>query len=106
MRHSPLRNLLIGGLSVGLTVLAAVWAQNPTHTDIGDLDKEAVKGAFKKPYSPYAGRNHPMRPLFGDTHLHTSASMDAGALRTWLQSPGRVPLRPGEEVVASMGETR
>ena len=33
----------------------------------------------KSPYSPYAGRNFPTRPLFGDTHLHTSFSMDAGA---------------------------
>jgi hypothetical protein len=30
-------------------------------------------------YSPYAGRSFPIRPFFGDTHLHTSFSMDAGA---------------------------
>ncbi|HTL72087.1 MAG TPA: hypothetical protein VL863_02195, partial [bacterium] len=31
----------------------------------------------KPPYSPYAGRNYPTRPLFGDTHLHTGLSFDA-----------------------------
>ena len=48
--------------------------------DGGTLDKESVARAFpaKPPYSPYAGRNFPTRPLFGDTHLHTSLSLDAG----------------------------
>ncbi len=32
-----------------------------------------------KSYSPYAGGKFPNRVLWGDTHLHTSASMDAGA---------------------------
>ena len=32
----------------------------------------------KPPYSPNAGRNFPDRPLFGETHLHTTLSMDAG----------------------------
>ena len=27
----------------------------------------------KPPYSPYAGRDFPTRPFFGDTHLHTSS---------------------------------
>src|SRR4051812_6404460 len=58
----------------------AVAAQDVT-TDIGTLDKETAEKAFpaKPPYSPYAGRNFPTRPYFGDTHTHTSYSMDAGA---------------------------
>ena len=50
-------------------------------TDVGTLDKEQAAKAFpsKSPYSPYAGRDFPTRPFFGDTHPHTSFSMDAGA---------------------------
>ena len=29
-------------------------------------------------YSPYAERNFASQPLFGDTHVHTALSMDAG----------------------------
>ena len=49
--------------------------------DTGPLDKEKAEAAHKRPpvYSPYADRDFPTRPFFGDTHLHTSFSMDAGA---------------------------
>src|SRR4029079_9688504 len=60
--------------------LPALAAEQPI-TDAGTLDETSAKEAFpaKPPYSPYAGRNFPTRPFFGDTHLHTSFSMDAGA---------------------------
>ena len=49
--------------------------------DIGDLTKEKADQVFKQPpsYSPYVDRDFPTRPFFGDTHLHTSFSFDAGA---------------------------
>ncbi|MGD8413447.1 MAG: DUF3604 domain-containing protein, partial [Candidatus Latescibacterota bacterium] len=49
--------------------------------DAGKLDEAKAEKAFssKPAYSPYANRNYPTRPFFGDTHLHTSFSMDAGA---------------------------
>jgi hypothetical protein len=52
--------------------------------DAGTPDKADVEKTFpsKPPYSPYAGRNFPTRPFFGDTHLHTSISVDAGAFGT------------------------
>jgi hypothetical protein len=71
---------LLGLMFVGSAMHALAQQSLPTTTDIGTLDKETAEQAFKKrPYSPYAGRNFPTRPLFGDTHLHTSFSMDAGA---------------------------
>ena len=62
------------------SLLAAGIALPGLAQDAGTLDTAAAEQAFKRPaYSPYAGRNFPTRPYFGDTHLHTSYSMDAGA---------------------------
>ena len=50
----------------------------PVGTDAGDAPADPAK-FYKKPgYSPYAGRVFPQRPLWGDQHLHTGWSMDAG----------------------------
>jgi hypothetical protein len=55
-------------------------------------------------YSPYAGRNYPTRPYFGDTHLHTSFSMDAGAFGARLGPRDAYRFARGEEVTASSGQ--
>jgi hypothetical protein len=74
--------------------------------DAGALDKEKAAKAHpaKPPYSPYAGRNYPTRPLFGDTHLHTSFSMDAGAFGARLTPRDAYRFARGEEVTASSGQ--
>ena len=75
-------------------------------TDVGTLDETSAKEAFptKLPYSPYAGRNFPTRPFFGDTHLHTSFSMDAGAFGCRLTPQDAYRFAKGEEVTASSGQ--
>jgi len=41
--------------------------------------KESLSGLYSgKAYSPYAQRSFPDRVFWGDTHLHTALSMDAG----------------------------
>ena len=60
--------------------------------------------ADKPPYSPYAGRNFPTRPYFGDTHLHTSYSMDAGAFGARLGPKDAYRFAKGEEVISSSGQ--
>jgi hypothetical protein len=74
--------------------------------DTGTPNKEAVEKAFppKRPYSPYAGRNYPTRPLFGDTHLHTSFSMDAGAFGARLAPKDAYIFAKGNEITASSGQ--
>ena len=34
----------------------------------------------KKEYSPYVGRDYPTQVFFGDQHLHTAVSVDAGTM--------------------------
>ena len=92
-------------LTAGVT-LPAFAAEQTANTDIGTLDKETADKAFpaKPPYSPYAGRNFPTRPYFGDTHLHTSYSMDAGAFGARLGPKDAYRFAKGEEVIASSGQ--
>ena len=47
----------------------------------------------RRPTRPTSGRNFPTRPFFGDTHLHTAFSMDAGAFGARLTPQRRLPLR-------------
>jgi hypothetical protein len=99
-----LRKLVVAIAAVGTMVFAAAWAQQQPTTDVGTLDKKSAEKAFKKPYSPYAARHYPTRPFFGDTHLHTSYSMDAGAFGCRLGPREGYRFAKGDEVVASMGE--
>ena len=65
---------------------------------------EVLSGAYKgKTYSPYAQRGFPSRPLFGDTHLHTSMSMDAGAFGNRLGVREAYQFARGDEVTSSTG---
>jgi hypothetical protein len=82
-------------------------AQDDTLLDSGTLDKESADKVFpsKRPYSPWAARNFPTRPLFGDTHTHTSFSMDAGAFGARLGPRDAYRFGKGEEVTASSGQS-
>jgi hypothetical protein len=77
-----------------------------TTTDVGTFDQETAAKVFpaKPPYSPYAGRNFPTRPFFGDTHLHTSLSVDAGAFGCRLGPVEAYRFAKGEEITASGGQ--
>src|SRR5436305_1549871 len=87
-------------VSLAMPVLAA------EQTDIGQADEATLAKVHpaKAPYSPYAGRNFPTRPLFGDTHLHTSFSLDAGAFGCRLAPSDAYRFARGEEIIASAGE--
>ncbi|MBM6584081.1 DUF3604 domain-containing protein [Microvirga sp. BT689] len=58
----------------------------------------------KPSYSPYANRDFPARPFFGDTHLHTSFSMDAGAFGARLGPREAYRFARGEQLTASSGQ--
>jgi Protein of unknown function (DUF3604) len=91
------RKLLIATLPFALVITPAA-AFEPT-PDASSLNK-AFEG---ESYSPYAGRNFPTFPLWGDTHLHTSTSFDAGAFGTRLDARMAYRLAKGEEIKATTG---
>jgi hypothetical protein len=103
-KTSRIPALLAGAATLAFTVPAL--AQQPAQTDIGTFDKEQAAKLFpvKPPYSPYAGRNFPTRPFFGDTHLHTAFSFDAGAFGARLSPSDAYHFARGEEVTASSGQ--
>jgi hypothetical protein len=68
----------------------------------GIVNKDVLRG---KAYSPYAKRNYPERPLWGDSHLHTDLSMDAGLFGNRLSPREAYRFARGEEVVSSTGQS-
>jgi hypothetical protein len=58
----------------------------------------------QRPYSPYAGLDYPTEVFFGDTHVHTSLSGDAGGAGNTLRPRDVYRFARGEEVIASSGQ--
>jgi hypothetical protein len=81
-------------------------AADPQVGVAGVLDKQSAEKAFpaQRPYSPYVGANIPTRPYFGDTHLHTAYSMDAGAFGARLNPADAYRFAKGNEVKSSSGQ--
>jgi len=97
------RQLFLTALVIeSLTVTAFAVEQ----TDVGQADKAMLEKVHStKPlYSPYAGRSFPTRPFFGDTHLHTAFSMDAGAFGARLTPKDAYRFARGEEVMSNSGQ--
>ncbi|MDX2476256.1 MAG: DUF3604 domain-containing protein, partial [Gammaproteobacteria bacterium] len=66
------------------------------------FDKEHA-AAPQKEFSPNVNRNYPTNVYFGDTHLHTRLSMDAGTFGNRLGLEDAYRFTRGEEVTASKG---
>ena len=66
------------------------------------MQKDEMKPA-KKEFSPYANRGYPTKVYFGDTHLHTALSVDAGAFGNRLGLDEAYRFTRGEEVVSATG---
>jgi len=67
--------------------------------------EESLAGAFKTvdTFSPYAGRNFPVQVLWGDTHVHTGLSMDAGAFGATTTPDDAYRFAKGQELMSSTG---
>ena len=72
----------------------------------GIVSSSAVVAAGDKgqPYSPYADRDFPTKVLFGDVHVHTGLSGDAGGSGTRLMPSDAYKFARGEQVISNTGQ--
>lgn len=98
--------------ATGLALVFALGAMTPAiaqdHTQGGTVGEMSMSaddaGMFKQDhFSPYAGRRYPTKVLWGDTHLHTSNSLDARAFGATLNPDQAFRFARGEEVTSSHG---
>lgn len=93
---------------MALTMLMALTFSQNTFSAGGGIVTDDTSSMYsageKETYSPYAQRDFPNRPLWGDTHLHTAISFDAGAFGARLLPPDAYRFAKGEEVVSSTGQ--
>jgi hypothetical protein len=87
-----LLSLLMGATLTSAPVLAQDIAVQESDINIG-----------RKEYSPYLHQSYPNRVFWGDTHLHTSYSTDAGMVGNRLGPDEALRFAKGEMVVSSSG---
>ena len=95
--------------ALALILLASPLAAEEAGTAVGDIggvsqDDLSRVLPSQRAYSPAVNRNFPTRPLFGDTHLHTAVSMDAGVAGARLTPDDAYRFAKGEQVIASSGQ--
>jgi hypothetical protein len=87
------------------TLCAALLAASYASAQDLAPDAESLRDAWptQTRFSPYAGRNFPTSVYWGDTHLHTSLSFDAGAFGARLDPYDAYRFAKGGEVTSSSG---
>ena len=90
---------IVAGLAL-LVSASLAFAQMPPPPDAEEALSDNYTG---KSFSPYAGRRTTLMPLWGDTHLHTNLSFDAGAFGNRLGLDEAYRFARGEEVVSTTG---
>jgi len=91
---------MINAIVVSLVVLSgltAFVAYADTPTNLKDARADRTE------YSPYLDDTYPDDVFFGDTHLHTSYSTDAGLFGNRIGPEEAYRFARGEEVVSSSG---
>ncbi len=84
--------------TIAVSVLAALV---PLATAVSVADTPSTQ---RQGYSPYAGRDLPMQPLWGEIHLHTSWSGDAIAAGTKVGPDEALRYAKGEQITSTTGQ--
>ncbi|MCJ7500034.1 DUF3604 domain-containing protein [bacterium] len=94
-----------GSLTVFVCLLMVLTLPGPTlASDIGSPSPAAISGLYPgKAYSPYAQRSFPSQVFWGETHLHTGVSLDAGLFGCILGHEDGYRFARGEEIKSSTG---
>ena len=92
-----------GGLAILILLLAACGQSPPPEEETAAATPPVETTTEKTAYSPAVADDLPDTVYWGDTHLHTSYSFDAGAFGNTLDPHDAYRYARGEEVTASMG---
>jgi len=87
--------------------LCGVGLAEGAEPQVGEMqvDKKALEQRFgQRPYSPWAESGFPRQMYWGDSHLHTGLSVDAGLFGARLGLEEAYRFARGEQVVSSTGQ--
>ena len=109
MKKKQLRTLrepIRYGICVAVVAAALTIAMGTAVASDPVPDEESLIDVYPKrdDYSPYTNRNFPTNVYWGDTHVHTGMSMDAGAFGARLQPADAYQFARGEQVTSSTGQ--
>ena len=91
-------------ITLALCVTLASTSLVLAYQDIGKPDPETMESLYPgKTYSPYAQRAFPDQVYWGDTHVHTALSPDAGLFGNTLGVDEAYRFARGEELTSSTG---
>ena len=97
--YDSIFTIVIAGLSLLVT---------PMHVSAQDAGKpqlENIESVYPgKAYSPYAKRSFPSNVYWGETHVHTGLSLDAGLFGNTTGPDTAYRLARGEEITSSTGQ--
>jgi len=97
-----IRSFLLGRVSVVSIASLVVLASPPAAAQELTVTPEHAVQAERN-YSPFVDQHFPTRVFWGDTHLHTRNSIDAGFVGNTLGPEAAYRFARGEEVTSSTG---
>jgi len=99
MRNSKLTKPIVAVLAIAALILLGGSALGQEWTP-----EEGQHVEQPKPYSPYVDQHFPQEVFFGDTHFHSSLSVDSGMVGNRVDLDQAFRFALGEEIVTSTGQ--